>query len=405
VRIWLPASARSQQCWLWLKRKPLWSASGLVAVILLILLIADWKPYSKHYQAFTPIFTLAAGLAVAGVTLMRQFAQTDADRQRRITESFSNAIEQLGSDKLEVRLGGIYALERISNESPRDYLMVMENLTALVRERTRHEAERLAKPHHQRIAEEAYRLWENAGGPEGRSKEFWSKAERQEAREPATDIAAVLTVITRRSEAHRALEAQNKWVLDFQQAVLRYARLEGAHLERANLRETNLEGVGLEGAHLKGANLGRAHLEGANLIGADLEGARLSFTRLAGANLWGAHLDGVNLTSTFADARTRLPDGFPRPKSWSPFKPTNEDYVFQSMVVERYRHGPPVGGPPLAMPDQAGRLRRPWRHRRSRPSQSLKRGPRRTMPEESDLRRRWIVQFEHPSTPRSPRES
>jgi hypothetical protein len=31
-----------------------------------------------------------------------------ADRQRRITESFSKAVEQLSSDKLEVRLGGIY---------------------------------------------------------------------------------------------------------------------------------------------------------------------------------------------------------------------------------------------------------------------------------------------------------
>jgi hypothetical protein len=36
---------------------------------------------------------------------------------RRITESFSKAVEQLGSDKLEVRLGGTYSLERISKES------------------------------------------------------------------------------------------------------------------------------------------------------------------------------------------------------------------------------------------------------------------------------------------------
>jgi hypothetical protein len=43
----------------------------------------------------------------------------------------------LGSDKLEVRLGGIYSLERISKESPDDYWTVMENLTAFVRERSR----------------------------------------------------------------------------------------------------------------------------------------------------------------------------------------------------------------------------------------------------------------------------
>ena len=142
-------TARTEQGWEWVRRNPrtaLWMRGVTVGAILLVLLIADWNPYSKHCQAFAPIFTLAAGLAIAGITLMRHFAQTEADRQRRITESFSKAIEQLGSDKLEVRLGGIYALERISQESPHDYWTVMENLTAFVRERTqRNEAERTAK--------------------------------------------------------------------------------------------------------------------------------------------------------------------------------------------------------------------------------------------------------------------
>jgi hypothetical protein len=80
---------------------------------------------------------LAAGVAVAGVALRRHFAQTDADRQRRITESYSKAVEQLASDKMEMRLGGIYTLERISRESPDDYWTVMETLCAFVRERAR----------------------------------------------------------------------------------------------------------------------------------------------------------------------------------------------------------------------------------------------------------------------------
>ena len=153
-------TARTEQGWQWVMRNPrtaLWVAGVTAAVASLVLLIADWKPYSKHYQAFAPIFALAAGLAIAGVTLMRHFAQTEADRQRRITESFSKAIEQLGSDKLEVRLGGIYALERISQESPQDHWTVMENLTAFVRERTRRtEAERNAKPLEERLADRLF---------------------------------------------------------------------------------------------------------------------------------------------------------------------------------------------------------------------------------------------------------
>ncbi len=52
---------------------------------------------------------------------------------------FNRAVDQLGSEKLEVRLGAIYTLKRISRD-PRyvDYRVpVLETLTAYVRERTR----------------------------------------------------------------------------------------------------------------------------------------------------------------------------------------------------------------------------------------------------------------------------
>ena len=45
--------------------------------------------------------TAAVAALAAWFTLIRHFGQTDADHQRRITESFSKAVEQLGSDKLE----------------------------------------------------------------------------------------------------------------------------------------------------------------------------------------------------------------------------------------------------------------------------------------------------------------
>jgi hypothetical protein len=118
------------------------------------------KKRSRDCTALNP----CGGVSVAAVALIRHFAQTDADRQRRITESFSKAVEQLGSDKLEVRLGGIYSLERISKESPDDYWTVMENLTGFVRECSRrNEAERtdLAGPRATGIAP---RLFPVAGG-------------------------------------------------------------------------------------------------------------------------------------------------------------------------------------------------------------------------------------------------
>jgi hypothetical protein len=336
------ATARTEQGWQWVRRNPrtaLWITGTAIAVALVALLIADWKPYSKHYQAFAPLFALVAGLAIAGVTLMRHFAQTEADRQRRITESFSKAIEQLGSKQLEVRLGGIYALERISQESSQDYWTVMESLAAFVREQTqRTEAKRTAKPLEERIRAIAHSLWEKAGEPEGRSEELWAEAVRQEklGAPPAADIAAVLTVINRRSKDNRELEraidlswAVLRWA-DLKEADLKGALLFAAHLEHADLYGAHLEDASLLGARLEGTDLYKTHLERARLPGAHLEGANLEQAYLEGANLRGAHLEGADLSfaegltqeqidSAYGDAETKLPEGqtLIRPTHWT----------------------------------------------------------------------------------------
>jgi hypothetical protein len=260
--------------WLNLRPQAAFFAAGVGVVVLLLI-------YSG--------VTAAVAAVAAWIALMRHFAQTAADRQRRITESFSKAVEQLGSDKLEVRLGGIYSLERISKESPEDYWTVMENLTAFVRERSqRTEAERT-----ERVTQRAYFLWLEAGRPEGSADFFWAEAEAQE--QPPTDSAAVLTVLTRRSEWGRKRETANDWRLDLRGASLRGVNLEGAHLERAWLHRAHLEGAWLYGAHLEKARLYRAHLEGAWAEGAHLEGARLDGAHLEGAHLDAAHLAGKSL--------------------------------------------------------------------------------------------------------------
>src|SRR5262245_4941285 len=58
-------------------------------------------------------------------------------REGQITDRFTKAIAQLGEqgpEKLAVRLGGIYALERIAKDSKDDHWPIMEVLTAYVRE-------------------------------------------------------------------------------------------------------------------------------------------------------------------------------------------------------------------------------------------------------------------------------
>ena len=51
-----------------------------------------------------------------------------------LTEGFARAIEQLGDKEMAIRLGGIYALERLAKDSEKDHGRIMEVLTAYVRE-------------------------------------------------------------------------------------------------------------------------------------------------------------------------------------------------------------------------------------------------------------------------------
>jgi Pentapeptide repeats (8 copies)/Protein of unknown function (DUF2934) len=314
---WKLARLQAERGLQWLKIRPQARAAlfstGMGVVTILLLL-------------FSGVTAAVAALA-AWFALMRHFGQTSADRQRRITESFSKAVEQLGNDKLEVRLGGIYSLERISKESPDDYWMVMENLTAFVRERSLgNEAERL-RDLEQRVSRCAYFLWLEAGRPDGRAEDFWADATKlEEFGEPATDIAAVLTVLMRRQSRER--ERANGWRFDLRGTVLNRANLFGAQLERANLVGAQLVGANLWDAQLEGAILFGAQLERANLFGARLVGANLRGAQLVGATLSGAHLQGadlsrtmglleVQLSDTHGDALTKLPEGMYRPAHWS----------------------------------------------------------------------------------------
>ena len=89
----------------------------------------------------TLAYILAGILAIIGIYMAHRRIRT-LERQvlvaqeGQITERFTRAIEQLGSERMAVRLGGIYALERIANDSDKDYWPIMETLTAYVRERT-----------------------------------------------------------------------------------------------------------------------------------------------------------------------------------------------------------------------------------------------------------------------------
>lgn len=73
-------------------------------------------------------------LRISQKTLQTNQETLRVTQEGQITERFTKAIEHLGNTELlMVRLGGIYALERIARDSEKDHWPVMEVLTAYVR--------------------------------------------------------------------------------------------------------------------------------------------------------------------------------------------------------------------------------------------------------------------------------
>jgi hypothetical protein len=189
------------------------------------------------------LLTLGAGLFALGA-LVYTARNYRLSREGHVTDRYTKAIDQLGSDKPEVQIGGIYALERIARDSRRDHPTVMEVLYAFIRE---HAPERRTSP---------------------------------EDRAPP-DVQAAVTVIGRRMAKYDRPE---------QYVNLRFANLTKAHLEDANLKGADLYGAHLEGAWLPGANLTGANLKGAWLSRAHLTSedhphpADFTDAKLAGAH-------------------------------------------------------------------------------------------------------------------------
>lgn len=209
------------------------------------------------------LLVLCAGLFAAGalIYIARHFTLSrrsiELAEQGQVTDRYTKAIEQLGSDKLDVRVGGIYALERVAGDSARDHPTVMEVLTAFIREHS-------------------HEQWPPSADEPGADTA---------GRGTRPDIQAAITVIGRRNP-RRDRRALN----------LIHANLSAADLAFGNLGNADLTNTILIGTDLVGAKLTRALLAGADIADADLTGADLTFANLANAFLTSADLTSADLT-------------------------------------------------------------------------------------------------------------
>lgn len=205
---------------------------------------------------------------------------------RDTPSAFTKAIDQLASDQVSVRHGGVYALEHVSELDARYRGHAHALLTAFVR---RHAPWPPTNP----------------------------ESEVPTDRRPlhggvADDIGAALAALSR-----RAMILDGAWS-ELERVDLRDAELDGLDIPHVCFAHSNLEGAHLIGAKLAGATLSdtllrKTDLSGADLCGADLTRADLRGTVLLGANLTNAELRDTNLIGVIADNTTTWPHGFTPP--------------------------------------------------------------------------------------------
>lgn len=251
---------------------------------------------------------VTAGL-VATLGTLRYTARTyRVTEQGHVTDRFSKAVEQLGSDRRSVRTGGVYALGRIMKDSPEDHETVVHVLTAFIREQALHPSE-----------EEKVKLMS------------LPPAQRTH---PQVDIAAALSML--RTRDHYDLDEP----IDLSGAYLHGANLRGADLRGANLGDVDMWGADLKDAVLDGARLYRANLRGATLSGATLISAHLTAASLPAATFTHANLTSADLSAiedfssaSFTDATLMQADFSLSKLKGARFVRTNFTGAFLSQAV------------------------------------------------------------------------
>lgn len=276
----------------------------------------------SHLDARNYAVTLAAILAAPFVVWRAFVGQKLANiaEQGLITDRITKAVEQLGAEKtvqriydrdknttapdgpeettqnryystsksvpnLEVRLGGIYALERIAQDSERDHITVMEILCSYVRE----------------------------------NADVRDMIYRKENVNPRADIKAVMTVIGRRSVDRITFERDSgrnglpaPYRLDLAYTNLSRLNLTDMRLDHARFSSVDFSNAALRGTRFIGAVMLEAIFKEAWVDGADFTLAIVFKVDFTSAE----NLSDGQIQSMFGNNTTKIPNSATPPK-WS----------------------------------------------------------------------------------------
>jgi hypothetical protein len=279
----------------------------------------------------------AIGALITAALALPQLDQVERElelsREGQITDRFNDAVQNLGSDKMGVRLGAVLALQRIMEDSERDQPATVHVLAGYIRESSptsaKAEGSHTLKPDIQASFEvlakrddgDGKRVIIDLSGTRLGVSSGVSEAELSYGRFVSVDWVGIKLPSANlgESDLSRAmLKESHLEAADLRKAVMTGANLNEAVLHQADmrdtdLRDTDLAGADLSEADLRGADIYPARLPRADLAKADLRGldftdANLNGADFSGADLRGASLRNIDLNQITMDSSTKLKD-------------------------------------------------------------------------------------------------
>ena len=259
-------------------------ATTLLAGTLIQFMDAIWNGDDKGEALRNTGLAFAAMISVPFLIWRSLVAQKQVDvaEQGQITDRINKAVQGLGAEKvvktqrkdsagnltyrkkdddrndysqpvmieltkpnLEVRIGAIYSLERIAQDSERDHIQIMEILCAYVRENSPATTLVPREPPFEHVT-------------------------------PRTDIATVISVLARRSAHQREIETKSRYRLN----------LSNSELSGMDFLKGDFSGTKFHGARLEGADFQQCKLYGTQFLS-----ALLNYVDWHSADLMGARLD------------------------------------------------------------------------------------------------------------------
>ena len=236
--VWLSISTRKKWDWV------LWTIA--ILIVLAIGGTLSWTYWEDLHgdqdsvsTTFRNLGLLIGGFIAILLAVWRSIVaerQADTAQQSLLNERYQKGAEMLGNDILSVRLGGIYALERLAAENPDHYhIQVMKLFCAFVVQASQERCEGALK------------------GP-------GSLARTQ------MDTQAIMDAIRNRKKVGIRLERTNEMRLKLGSACLGWLDLRNADLTGANLMDADLSRAELAGADLSHACLLSTNLTGTSFV-------------------------------------------------------------------------------------------------------------------------------------------